>query len=403
MFILLMLLVGLSMSFLIKLNEFSLHSVYRDRLVRAYLGASNAKRKPNEFIGFDPDDNVPLADLRGRSAMQRPFHVVNMALNLVNGKNLAWQQRKAETFTASKLHCGNFRLGYRRTRLYAGRQNGTGLSLGTAFTISGAAANSNMGYHSSPLICFLLTLFNIRLGRWLGNPGKHGQRTFTSPGPRQWAYYTAKEAFGLTDNTSPFVFLSDGGHFENLGIYEMILRRCKIILVCDAGSDPHCKLDNLGNAIRKIRADLGVNINIKHFEIYSRNDRRYAELIKAEVGKYCAIGVIDYESLSPLPNGNRRRNGVFIYLKPAICGTEPKDVFNYKESSNSFPHESTVDQFFNETQFESYRALGLHILDRIYDGQGKFAQDSFENFIQTSRQYADGSGKPVGSADLYEI
>jgi hypothetical protein len=378
-FIAVMALIGVVASGFINLNKFSLHAVYRNRLVRAYLGASNARRKPNIFTGFDPDDNIALTDLRSpphagtANATQRPLHIVNMALNLVGGKNLTWQQRKAATFTSSKFHTGNYHLGYRPTALYARKgHQGKGLTLGTAMTISGAAANSNMGYHSSPLVCFLMTLFNVRLGCWLGNPGPAGQDSFPDPAPQHPAYYEAKEALGLTDDTSRFVFLSDGGHFENLGLYEMILRRCKLIVVCDAGCDPACALEDLGNAIRKIRADLGVNIDIKPFDIYSRNNYRYKKPKAEEIGKYCAIGTIDYAEVDKPPLGSRAlEKGTLVYLKPALCGTEPKDVFNYKEKSPCFPHESTVDQFFSESQFESYRALGLHVVKRIYqDDQG---------------------------------
>ena len=117
-------------------------------------------------------------------------------------------------------------------------------------TISGAAASPNQGYHSSPVVAVLMTLFNVRLGAWLGNPGRAGDKSFTNPAPRNPALHVFKEAFSLTDNTSPYVYLSDGGHFENLGLYEMVLRRCHCIVLSDAGCDPDCSLEDLGNAER---------------------------------------------------------------------------------------------------------------------------------------------------------
>ena len=152
--------------------------------------------------------------------------------------------------------------GYRRTRsrsvtpsrYYGGPR---GVSLGTAITISGAAASPNMGYHSSPLVTFLMTFFNARLGWWLGNPGRAGDNTFYLSSPRFTVRPVVAEAFGLTDSTSPYVYLSDGGHFDNLGLYEMVLRRCHFIVVSDAGCDATCGLNDLGGAIRKIRADEG--------------------------------------------------------------------------------------------------------------------------------------------------
>lgn len=360
-------LTGWIISRFININKFSLHAIYRNRLVRAYLGASNSRRNPNPFTGFDPLDNLALQDLRSPAdpaLPQRPLHIVNMALNLVTGDNLAWQQRKAETFTASTLHCGNFRLGYRFTKHYARswekiRDQNLGLSLGTAVAISGAAASPNQGYHSSPMVAILMTLFNVRLGWWLGNPGAMGYKTFQDPAPKSPVWHFVKESLGLTDSTSQYVYLSDGGHFENLGLYEMVLRRCRLIVVSDAGCDPDCSLEDLGNAIRKIRVDLGVKISLEKFEIFSRDDP--AAKIS---GKYCSVGEIDYSTADP---GGQK--GVLIYLKPALLGNEPQDIFNYARTSEEFPHESTADQWFSESQFESYRALGERAVDWIYDFQ----------------------------------
>ena len=357
--------VGWMLSWLININKFSLHAIYRSRLVRAYLGASNFKRDPNPFTGFDPADNLPLAHLRitkdgaepkSDDPPQRPLHIVNMALNLVTGENLAWQQRKAETFTASTLHCGNFRLGYRFTKHYAVSQDKTGLKLGTAVAISGAAASPNQGYHSSPLVALLMTLFNVRLGWWLGNPGAMGHDTFSDPSPRSPVAHYIKEGLGLTDSTSPYVYLSDGGHFENLGLYEMVLRRCRLIVVSDAGCDPECALEDLGGAIRKIRVDLGVKIDMKKFEIFSRTDEG-----GEKSGHYCALGEIDYGTAD---EGGRK--GILLYIKPALIGNEPRDIYNYSRQSEMFPHEPTSDQWFSESQFESYRALGQRAVEWMF-------------------------------------
>jgi hypothetical protein len=353
-------LTGTFLSRFININKFSLHAIYRNRLVRAYLGASNPERSPNPFTGFDSNDNLPLQDLRvpQKSAHpQRPFHIINMALNLVGGEELAWQQRKAETFTASALHCGSFRLGYRNTKHYALNEKGLGLSIGTAVAISGAAASPNQGYHSSPMVALLMTLFNVRLGWWLGNPGAAGHATFRDSAPRSPVRHLIKEGLGLTDSTSPYVYVSDGGHFENLGLYEMILRRCRLIVLSDAGCDPKCNLEDLGNAIRKIRIDLGVKIDIKKFSIYSRTDEE-----GKKSGKYCAVADIDYGTVDDNPV-----KGTLIYFKPALRGDEPRDIYNYSRASQEFPHESTGDQWFSESQFESYRALGQHVIDRVYE------------------------------------
>lgn len=357
---------GLVLSLRIDTNRFSLHGMYRARLIRAFLGASRTaqRRDPNRFSGFDERDDIALADLwrRDRPA---PFHVVNVALNLVSRDDLASQQRKAVSFTFSPLHSGASRLGYRPTRDYGG-----GVTLGTVVTISGAAASPEMGYHSSLLLSFLLTLFNVRLGCWLGNPGFAGRRNFRDAAPASSVVPIIDEALGRTDDRNPNVYLSDGGHFENLGLYEMVLRRCHWIVVSDAGCDPHGAFEDLGNAIRRIRVDFGIPIAFTKIPIYSREtgDARNRD------AAYCAIGRIKYSEVD-----GDVEDGTLIYIKPAFYGTEPPDVFNYAQTTPTFPHETTANQFFTEAQFESYRRLGAYILEHIAGreatGTGPAAED----------------------------
>jgi hypothetical protein len=130
---------------------------------------------------------------------------------------------------------------YVDTQDYGGKEpdlndNKTGISLDTAITISGAAASPNMGYNSAPATAFLMTLFNVRLGAWLANPAAEIQKTEVKAGPTSALKPLLTEALGLTDAKRANVYLSDGGHFDDLGIYEMIRRRCRYILVVDAGA-----------------------------------------------------------------------------------------------------------------------------------------------------------------------
>jgi hypothetical protein len=361
---------GLGMALAINPNKFSLHAMYRDRLIRAYLGASNPERDANPFTGFDERDNVMMAGLWQRERFGgKLLPLINMALNLVSGSKLAWQERKAENFTVTPLHCGSFGVGYRRTdgpvdHRYGGHD---GMSLGTAMTISGAAASPNMGYHSSPLVTFILTLLNVRLGAWLGNPGPRGDDTFHLGYPRFSVGPTIAEAFGLTNDRSSHVYLSDGGHFENLGLYEMVLRRCHYIVVSDAGEDPLCSFADLGGAVRKIRIDFGISIEFDDIPIYPRSD----DDARNQKGRNCAIGRILYSEV----DGPEAEDGVLIYIKPACYGQEPRDIYEYFKSNQSFPHESTADQFFTESQFESYRMLGEHTMDRLCaDCSGDFLE-----------------------------
>jgi len=531
---------GMGMAYLINTNKFSYHAMYRNRLIRAYLGASrkNSDRTPNPFTGFDPEDNLPMHELRpellhsssfkefdklvarlsdaqdqlgegedqhppstyivskllsadsqvlldvytvqGRLDQTRrllqhalitdlnkalllhsplfppeilrvldprgtppagdalvaynrrlldqayedeilrypelppPLHVVNMTLNLVRGDRLAWQQRKAESFTVSPLHCGSFQVpdvedpthpaygSYRKASDYGGQAVG-GITLGTAVAISGAAVSPNMGYYSSPIVTFLMTLFNVRLGWWLGNPGPKGEHYYKLAYPKSAVYPIIAEALGLTNDQSSYVYLSDGGHFENLGLYEMVLRRCALIVVSDASADLEFQFDGLGNAVQKIRADFGIPIEFPEVKIFSRKDDKK--------GAYCAIGTIRYSCVDTVDkvdaDGEKvldedgkvvqvpAPNGTIIYIKPVFYGSdEPRDIYHYAMTHDTFPHESTGDQWFSETQFESYRKLGSYIVDTICEGLSKLAStselddDDLAAFLEQARDRA---------------
>ena len=315
-------------------------------------------------------------------------------MNLVAGKKLAWQQRKAASFVFTPLYSGfEFRDddfapspasgtsenwlrklfspivqllegsvtttldpgGYRPTADYEG-----GLSLGTAMAISGAAASPNMGYQSSPALAFLMTVFNVRLGWWLGNP--RSKRTWAAPGPALGLGYLMKELFGQTTGESGFVYLSDGGHFENLGIYELVRRRCSVIVACDSEQDQNMGFSGLGNAIEKCRTDFGVDIKIDVDRI------RKTKQEGAEGGRHFVVGKICYDSKSEKDAPEKLDgNGILIYIKSSVTGDEPVDILRYKAEHEHFPHQTTGDQWFDESQFESYRKLGEHVMDSVVE------------------------------------
>src|SRR5439155_4261828 len=137
----------------------------------------------------------------------------------------------------------------------------------------------NIGYHSSPSVTFLMTMFNLRLGWWLGNPGPEGALTFTHEGPAVAIRPLVEETFGLTTDNRSYIHLSDGGHFENLGLYKMVRRRCRFILISDAGRDPDFAFEDLGNAVRRISIDLGVPIRFRKLEALKRRPADGSDLV----------------------------------------------------------------------------------------------------------------------------
>lgn len=365
----------------VDINEFSMHRLYRNRLVRAYLGASvdpgERKSQVQPFTGFSNDDLLitELAPERPEDPSSirypAPLHLINTNLNLVGGEELAWQERKGASFILSPLYSG-FRtaedrgsssdgpFGYRRTHGYG--SDPKKLTLGSAFTISGAAASPNMGFRSSPALAFLLTVFNVRLGWWLGNPSRE---RWNRSGPRFGPLHLLYEVFGLTSDRNKYVYLSDGGHFENLGIYELVKRRCRFIVASDAGADPGMEFQDLGNAIRKCRTDLGIEIDLRPVALRPSEDTGLSTW-------HCAVGTIHYDDRHP-----GQGKGTLVYLKTSVTGDEPEDVRNYRRQNPEFPHQSTGDQFFDESQFESYRELGHHV-----------ASSALEEAVTASRRRA---------------
>ncbi|HVF67474.1 MAG TPA: patatin-like phospholipase family protein [Pyrinomonadaceae bacterium] len=435
------LLLGVSAFFgrIVNTNAFSLHHMWRDRIIRAYLGASRARRNPNRFTGFDPADNVQMHQLReqrpwkrgewretlepenrfknvvldeekvARNPKGKLLHVINVALNLTGGDKLAWQDRKAESMTVSPLHAGSYWLGYRRTWKYGSYGAREGISLGTAVAISGAFVSPNMGYMmTSPVVRFLMTLFNVRFGWWLGNPGRSGDKDyklewplkqverlvcrllgigelhgFNLRSPRLSVLPIVEEAFGHTNDKSPYVYLSDGGHFENLGLYEMVLRRCRYIVVCDASTDADYSFDSLAMAIRQIRVDFGIPIVLPDLTIGAPS--------KDFRNKYCAVGRIRYSCVDrdprdqSAPSDDDYYDGVLVYIKPALVGSEPRDVATYGLGSDSFPQEVIVDQWFSEAQFESYRELASHAINEICRDESN--KVDFRQFKQLAEEH----------------
>jgi hypothetical protein len=359
------------LGWVVNVNRFSAHGLYRNRIVRAYLGASNPGRNADKFTGFDPEDNLRLHELADG---KRPLSVLNATLNLVgDAEHLAWQHRRAESFSMTPLYCGSWNEGYRSSGSYGGKD---GISLGTAMTISGAAANPSAGYHSSPLVAFLMTLFNVRLGCWLGNPNRAGDPVFRRSGPRHAWKPLFSDLLSLTNARHPYVNLSDGGHFDNLGVYEMVLRRCRYIVSCDAGQDPKHDFEDLGNMIRKVRIDFGISIRFDEpIRILARDSQEGPGLL-------CALGQIGYDEVDPdTPPGQ------ILYIKPTLLAKGkplPYDVYSYSRASKEFAHEPTSDQWFNEAQFESYRMLGRHLGEQL--SQAQPAPADMATFFEAVRQ-----------------
>jgi hypothetical protein len=376
--------IGLSLR--VDVNDFSLHHFYRNRLVRCYLGASNSDRRPQAFTGFDPADDVDLKEFG--QGYPGPYPILNAALNITAGQELGYATRRAKSFIFTPLYCGyevnaprggaswferanqdgnTFVPTYsptatgRTEKAIAKVETEGGISLGTAMAISGAAASPNMGYYTSAATGLFMTLFDVRLGWWMGNPRYRSK--WRSPGPKLGLGYLFSELVAQSDQKKSFVYLSDGGHFENLAVYELLRRHCKLIVACDADCDDQYKFQNLVDLIEKARTDLGARIVVDFRRIRPVGGGRESE-------HNFVVGDIFYD---PQTCGDR---GKFIYIKASVPPRPkspsddtvepmpnqlPDDVWQYYDGHKTFPHQSTADQWFDELQFESYRALGEFI------------------------------------------
>ena len=384
------------------INEFSMQSFYRNRLSRCYLGATLWERKPNPFTGFDMRNRVEAANVRGQGTpplvknlvpdnfdqlgkpkgnYDGPFPIFCTTLNLTTGEDLASQERKGASFAFTPLYSGynvswtdahrNEAIslnGYVPTAKYAYR--GGGVHLDTAVAISGAAVNPNQGYNSNPALAFLMTFFNVRLGWWISNPRKTDAWKAKGNRPTPWfaLWYLLRELFGSASDRSNYVNLSDGGHFENMGLYELVRRRCTYIVVCDAEEDPEMKFCGIGNAVNRCRADFGAEIDLD-LRPLQLGDDGFSQA-------HCVVGSIRYPPprQEPQPDGGSRTlcecmgekdeeqyTGTILYIKSSLVGDEPADLLAYKLQHATFPQDTTANQWFTETQFESYRRLGHHI------------------------------------------
>lgn len=257
------------------------------------------------------------------------------------------------------------------------------LSLAEWTAISGAAVSTGIGAYTSLGLSLLCGLGNLRLGYWWNSAIRPGRRTrqgsisVTRRMTRFMNWVFPAQTALLDEFTARFRgphrrlwYLTDGGHFENMGAYEKIRRKVPFIILCDAEDDGDYAFAGLANLVRKARIDFGAEITF-----ITRDELEQG-------GPLSHIGTLD--DLRPQPEGPGKdahsrahaslawikysggETGVLLYLKPTLTGDEPTDVVVYGRAHADFPHETTADQFFDEAQWESYRRLGQHVGQCIF-------------------------------------
>lgn len=340
----------------VDVNYTSLHNFYRDRLSKAYL----IKQDGEQILH---NDEQLLSELNTENA---PYHLINAALNVRETKEKYQRGRNSEFFIFSKHYIGSDITGYCETKMIEDVR--PHVNLGTAMAISGAAAAPSMGKSTIKPLVFILAMLNVRLNYWLPNPGRIADQRTANPATQPGPWYLLWEAFGRLKPDSWNVNLSDGGHIENLGVYELLRRECRLIIAGDGESDPELKFEGLSEVIRFAQIDFGIRIEMTGLDEIRKGEQQYA------------TGNIHYKG---------GRTGQLIYLKSSLIGDDALNatltdeefitsdyrtddrhfdptayIAHYKANNPSFPHETTGDQFFDEGQFESYRALGYLVGSR---------------------------------------
>ncbi len=345
-------------------NRVSLHTFYRDRLSEAYLTTTARRKRKERCAGqgrplnvIRDDDELLLEDL-GKDNGRGPYHLIVAALNLSGSRELTRRNFLSDHFIFSRDYIGSDVTGYVKTSIY--RERGVlGVKLARAMTISAAAAGSAVGYHTFWGQAFLATLFNLRLGHWMENPWSYCATDKPARGRfRFWPWWLGIELLALTTARRRMVNLSDGGHTgDNLGLMPLLRRRCRRIVVCDGEADGGFSFPSFNNAIRMAWIERNIRIEIDLADVQEAHDTRYGhKASKASVVQ----GVIHYPADS---NGATPPAGTLIYVKASIpdASEVPAHVHNYAKENADFPHQTTIDQFFDDAQFEAYRALGHHV------------------------------------------
>ena len=346
------------LSVLVDANRISPHYFYRDRLTEAYLKTDARTKRPKDT----ESRGMPLAVLRdcedlrlcdlGTDNGRGPYHLIVAAMNLSGSKELNRKSFLSEHFIFSRDFIGSRVTGWVATRVYRG---GT-TRLARAMTISAAAVGSAMGPNTFAAQAFVTTLFNARLGFWTENPWFYLKGAPTGPrhGLTFWPRYLMYEALGHTSAQTPRVNVSDGGHTgDNVGLLPLLERRCATIVVCDAEADGGYAFGSFNNAVRMALTEKNIEIEIDLTPVMDRDETPAG--FKASAANI-VVGDIQYPATS---SGEPAFTGRLVYIKSSIPKFNcPVHVANYAKGHEKFPHETTADQFFDDAQFEAYRALG---------------------------------------------
>jgi hypothetical protein len=358
-------------------NHIGLHRFYRDRLMEAFLPDADSLRS---------DVNAPATAANERTLVncwsadwsKGPYHIVNTNVVLTNSPERKYRLRGGDNFILTPEFIGSAATGWYRTDDTANSD----MTLASAMSISGAAANprgaaGGRGVTRSPFVALVMSLLNIRLGYWIPNPRYGVPRLLLRRPNHFWPGGAYAATSGGYTEKARWLEIADGGHFENLAIYELVRRRCGLIIVCDGGQDIASSYHDFVVTAQRIAQDFGVTV---HFDMQVKKpggdefvtsspaqmiaDSKLTDYPKgaefAEKGYF--IGRIDYGA-----RGGKGwpESGILIYMKSTLIKSLAIGAKGYRGAHHDFPNETTGDQFFDEEQFEAYREVGYRICEQM--------------------------------------
>lgn len=322
------------------------------------------------------DDNaevvtVPVAELKPLSqtgATAQPDLVICAAANVSKGA-ITPPGRNALSFTFEPTRVGmpNPRAGAQWGCATADIERALGgdraenMTIISSVATSGAAFSPAMGRMTVRSLRMLLAVLNLRLGAWLPNPlwvnaeVRTDREAKESGVPRILPYFF-KELLGAHRLDDRFLYVTDGGHWDNLGLVELLRRRCRVIFCFDAGGDQVTTFNAIAEAMSLARTDLGVEIDLRPDTLAPR--RRPKRGRPTMSPRAFTIGTVRYPESSGAAH--------LVYCKAAVTESAPWEVRAYQQRNTVFPNHSTLFQLFDDECFEAYRALGEHTAASAY-------------------------------------
>lgn len=401
------------------LNGSSLSSFYGGRLRMAYLGATNMRRwqfvppaesarkggtAPASALDSngavvargkvvdedDPNDEITLEAYFDDRVMA-PIHLINVTINETTSTSsrVIQRDRKGKSMTVAPS-------GYlypphspSRPQIRVARKDAEDLPLSSWMAISGAAFTTGAGHHTSLGTAMLASLTNMRLGYWWwrSKPRRYGLR---KPNQLVQRYLLRELRASYKGTEADRWYLSDGGHYENTGVYELVRRQVPFIIASDNGADPLYEFADLVSLIRKLRIDFDADVQFLDDseldtlfgktplrEVFGTLEEIQSSGKKAasaaadparsqpKAGPYATLARIEYRVGS---DGNEAvpAPSTLLLIKPRLTGRELPDLLQYRQANAAFPQQPTTNQFFDEAQWESYYRLGQLIGDMIF-------------------------------------